>query len=172
MRQEKQFLLDEIRGHIEGSNAMVLFNYSGLGANQANDFRNEVAKVGGEVEMVRKTILVKAADELGISLDLDALPGHVGIVLAGEDTVAATKTVYKFRKDAGDKIEVIGGHFEGQVVDAQTVKQLSELPSKDEMRASLLGLFEAPMATTLATMEALLCSVCFALENKANAASE
>ena len=43
-----------------------------LTANKANEFRSEVAKLGGNVEVVRKRVLIKAAEAAGIQLDLEA----------------------------------------------------------------------------------------------------
>ena len=50
------------------------------------------------------------------------------------------------------------------------VESLSKLPGKDEMRAQLLAYLEAPMAQTLAVMDALLTSVVYCLENKSKQA--
>jgi len=166
MRQEKQLLLDEIQGHIEKHKTFVIMRYQGLEANKANAFRREVAKLGGNIEILRKRLLVKAAAAAGIQLNLDALPGHIGLVLAGQDPIETTKAVFKFSQDNNKAVEVIGGHFEGQLFNGEQVKALSLLPGKDEMRAQLLGTFEAPMAQTLAVMDALLTSVVYCLDNK------
>lgn len=166
MRQEKQLLLDEVKGQIERFGSFVIMSYVGLTANATNDFRREIAKSGGSVEMVRKRILLKAAQAAGLSLDLKALPGHIGLVFAGKDPVETTKLVFKLRQEIGKGIEVVGGRFEGQLYSGADVEMLSQLPSKDEMRAQFLGTLEAPMAQTLAVMEAILSSVVYCLENK------
>jgi len=166
MRQEKQFLLDEVKGQIEQTGSFVIMRYAGLSANLANDFRREVAKSGGSVEVVRKRVLIKAAEAAGVNLDLKALPGHIGLVFAGNDPIETTKAVFKFSQDFGQLIEVVGGRFEGQLYSGADVEMLSKLPGKDGMRAQLLSVLEAPMAQTLAVMEAILSSVVYCLENK------
>ena len=60
----------------------------------------------------------------------------------------------------------MGGRFEGRMYAADQMVKLSTLPSKDEMRAQLLATLEAPMAQTLAVMEAVLSSVVYCLQNK------
>lgn len=166
MRKEKQLLLDEIKEKIKSNGSFILTRYQGLQANSSNDLRGEVAKIGGELEVVRKRILVKAALEQGIELDLQMLEGHIGVVFPGEDSVETAKTLFEFGKSSNGQVEVIGGHVDGKLVDAAQMELLSKLPGKDEMRAQLLGLFEAPMSQTLATMEALVCSVVYCLDNK------
>jgi large subunit ribosomal protein L10 len=166
MRQEKQLLLDEIQQQIEQFRSFVVMRYLNLSANKANEFRREVAKLGGNVEVMRKRILIKAAEATGIAFDPKALSGHIGLVYAGKDPIEMTKLVFKFSQENDRTIQVVGGRFEGQLYDAADVEKLSKLPSKSEMRAQLLSVFEAPMAQTLAAMNALLASVVYCLDNK------
>lgn len=171
MRQDKQLLLDEIKGEIEHFDSFVVMRYLKLTANKANIFRKEVKKLGGSVGVMRKRVLVKAAEAAGVSLDVKALPGHIGLVYAIKDPIEMTKLVIKFGEDNDKSIEVVGGRIDGQLYNAADVNALSKLPGKDEMRAQLLSIFEAPMAQTLAVMDALLSSVVYCLDNKAKADS-
>lgn len=167
MRKEKQLLLDEVKHQIEKYSSFVVMQYAGLTANKANEFRREVAKMGGNVEVMRKRMLVKAAEAAGVTLDAKALPGHVGVVYTGSEPFEMAKYVFRFSDENEKLIQVLGGRFEGQMYSGEDVEKLSKLPSKDEMRAQLLSVFEAPMAQTLAVMDALLASVVYCLDNKA-----
>jgi large subunit ribosomal protein L10 len=166
MRQEKQLLLEEIKGQIGQFDSFLIMRYLGLTANKANELRREVAKVGGNVEVVRKRILVKAAHAAGMTLDQQALEGHIGLIFIGKDPIETTKMIFKFSEDNEKNVEVIGGRFEGQLYNAADMEKLSKLPGKNEMRAQLLSVLQAPMAETLAVIEALLSSVVFCLDNK------
>ena len=166
MRAEKELLKQEIKNKIERFESFVIMQYLGLTANTANDFRREMSKMGGDVEVVRKRVLLKAAEDAGVQLDPSSLSGHIGIVFLGEDPIESTKTVIKFSQDRDKIIQVIGGRFDGQLYTGADVERLSTLPGKDEMRAQLLSVFEAPLSQTLAVIEALLASVPYCLENK------
>lgn len=167
MRQEKHLLLDEVKGHIDTSKgSFVIIGYRGLEANKANEFRRAIRKVGGNVEVMRKRILIKAAEAAGITLNVGELPGHIGLVLVGQDAIETTKIIFQFGKENENKVDVVGGRFDGKLYPASDVEKMSKLPSRDEMRAQFLGLLEAPMAQTLATMEAIMTSVIYCLDNK------
>ncbi len=167
MRHDKQLLLDEVKGQIDDSGTFVIMSYSKLSANAANSFRRGVQKLGGGVEVVRKRVLIKAAESAGVKLDLSDMPGHIGLVFARQaDPVTVTKYVFDFGKSEGDAIAVVGGRFEGKLYSGADVEKLSKLPGKDEMRAQFLSVLEAPMSQTLAVMEALLSSVVYCLDNK------
>lgn len=172
MRQEKQLLLEEIKGQFNKFGSFVVMRYLGLNANTANDFRRDIAKQGGDVEIMRKRVLAKAAKEAGIELDLAMLTGHVGIVFIGKDPIETAKTVFKYSRDTNKAISVIGGRFDGRLYGAEDVEKLSKLPGKDEMRAQILGVLEAPMAQTLAVIEAVLSSVVYCLDNKCKQSEE
>ena len=166
MRKEKQLLLDEIKGQVEGSPSFILASYEKLSANVANDFRSVLEKAGSDFEVIRKRILMKAFEEMGIDVDMQALQGHIGVVLTKEDPLETAKVIYKFSKDNDNIFHVMGGSFDGKMYYADDVEKLSKLPSRDQMRSQLLGLLVAPMSQTLATMDALLAGVIYCLDNK------
>src|SRR5689334_22137973 len=172
MRAEKQLLLDEIQEKIGQANALVLTSYQKLEPNTAASFRNDLRKQGGGVGIIRKRILAKAAKASGFELDLDALQGHIAVIFISGDPVGTTKSIFQFAKENEGILTVLGGRFDGKLCTAADVEAISELPSRDELRAQFLGLLEAPMSQTLASIEALLTSVLYCLENKSKEAAE
>lgn len=172
MRAEKQLLLEELREKITGAKAILVARYGNLGANAAAEFRTAVRKTGGDFEVVSKRLLVKAAHSTGLQFEGIDFGGHIGIVIAGPDMIQTAKTVIDFGKEREDVVTVVGGRIDGVTYGAAAVDRLSKLPGIQEMRAQLLGLLEAPMAQTLAVMEALLTSVLHCMENKRQADGE
>jgi len=166
MRPEKQLLLDDIKDRITASKAVVVTRYSKLEPNAVAGFRTQLAKSGGSLAVVKKRVLLKAAQASGFALQQDTLEGHIAIIFLSEDPFATTKSIYQFSNENDKVLEVLGGRFEGVMCSAQDVEQISKLPSKDEMRAQLLSVFEAPLSQTLAVVDALLTSVVHCLENK------
>jgi large subunit ribosomal protein L10 len=166
MRREKHLLLDEVKDQIDAQGSFVVVTYSKFSANSAHAFRRQIARLGGDYEVMRKRILRKAAHAAGIELENFELPGHIGLVFLGKDPLETTKAVYRLSAENDKAFRVIGGRIDGQLYDAKQVEVLSNLPSKDEMRAQFLATLEAPMSQTLAVMEALLTSVVYCLDNK------
>lgn len=167
MKQEKELLLDEIQRQITGSGSFIITQYEKLTATKANEFRRELQKIGGSFEVVRKRVFLKAAERAGFRFGLDGMKGHIGIVLVSNDPIEAAKTILKY-SDANEKsFSLTGGYVEGQIVSSQDMAQLASLPGKDQMRAELLGLLEAPLAQTLAVIDALLTSVLHCMDNRA-----
>lgn len=172
MKQEKQLLLDEVQDHIRQRPSFVIVQYSAVGANTLNDFRTAIIGRGGEVGVMNKRLLIKAAQNMGVELVRTNLEGHIALVYAGVDAVETAKYVFQFSRENEGKVKVVGGHIDGLLCSAEQVDQLSKLPGKQEMRAQLLATLEAPMAQLLAVCEALLTSVPHCLENKAKLDAE
>lgn len=166
MRAEKQFLLDEIKDKIQQSDAFFITRYGAINPNLASQFRMALVQAGGEFEVVRKRILIKAAESAGVSIDASQLEGHIGVVFATEEPLQTAKLVFKFQSENEGLLQVVAGRFEGQMYLGSEVEQLSKLPSKTEMRAQFLGLLEAVPAQTLGVMDALLTSLVYCLDNK------
>lgn len=169
MRSEKQFLKEDVQEKLNASDIALAFSYKNMDANLTSEFRDLIAESGGLVHVIKKRVLLKAAEEEGLSLNLNELCGHIAIMCSDVDgAVSSTKALYKFRKDNAKTIEIIGGRFQGQTCTSEDFEKISELPSQDEMRSQLLSVFEAPMSQTLSVVQSLLTSVMYCLENKAS----
>lgn len=166
MKKEKQYLLDEIKSQLQHSPSFLLAQYTALDANKANEFRKELNKVGGTLEIIKKRVFVKAAEEIGTVFAIDSLTGHVGLILANENPVEVTKSIMKYSEENNSLFNLIGGFVEGSVLGAADIQKLATLPSKAEMQAQFLGLLEAPMAGTLSVMESVMTSVMHCMNNR------
>jgi large subunit ribosomal protein L10 len=72
------------------------------------------------------------------------LAGPTAFVFAGEDPVAPAKALTAFAK-AHSALELKGGLVENQVVDADGIKAIATLPSREELIAKLLGTMVNPL---------------------------
>jgi large subunit ribosomal protein L10 len=157
MRKEKELLLNEIKEKIDASTAMIITKYEKLEPNTAWILRDLLNKQGSLFEVVRKRVFLKAAEKAGIQLDESSLTGHIGVVFVGQpDAMIPAKAVIKFSEANANLLQVICGQIEGKMMPGAELEMLSKLPSLDEMRAMLLGLFTAPMAHVLSVMEAAI----------------
>ena len=98
--------------------------------------------------------LEASASELSKSL-LDLLPHLVPVEdeSGGHGAKAAPKVAAKFAKE-NDNFVIIGGIMDQTVLDANGVKDLASLPSLDELRGKLVGLFNAPATKVAGVLQA------------------
>jgi large subunit ribosomal protein L10 len=156
-----------MKEQIQQSGSFIVTQYQNLTGARAYEFRREIAKVGGYFEVVRKRMLLEAVRCVGIEFEPDQLPGHIGLILGAKDPFEVTKVVMKFSEGNEESFQLVGGFIEGQKTSKEDVQLLATLPSKDQMRAEVLGLLCAPASGLLGAMEALLSGVVHCVQCKA-----
>lgn len=154
MRKEKQLLLDEIKDKLGVASALFVTRYEKLEPNAAWQLRDKLGKQGTIFEVVRKRVFLKALEGTDVKLDPALLEGHIGVAFVTKDAMASAKTLFQFAEENADTLKVLCGQMEGKILPGAEVEMLSKLPSLDEMRAIMLGLFTSPMAQFLSVLEA------------------
>ncbi|MBS0623384.1 MAG: 50S ribosomal protein L10 [Verrucomicrobia bacterium] len=166
MREEKQLLLDDLADKIRTSKGFVVAQYKDFSATRSRDFRNQLAKIGAEFEVVRKRVFIKAAEATGVTLNSDSFSGHIAVIFANEDPTITVKSTVKYAEDNANTILPLGGHLDGAVCSKEDLAAIAKLPNLPEMRAQFLGLLQAPMAQTLGALQAILASPLYCLDEK------
>ena len=75
------------------------------------------------------------------------------MIWSGEDPISPSKVVADFAK-ANEKFVIKAGVIDGSVLDADGVKQLAAMPSREQLLGKLLGLINAPATRLLQTINA------------------
>jgi large subunit ribosomal protein L10 len=167
MREEKQFLLDEIKEKIDNSKGFIIASYKGLTANKVRQFRDIVSEAEGEFEVVRKRVFLKALEKSGIPFKGEKMEGHVGVIFAKKDAAALTKVAVKYSDDNEKALAVLGGKIEEDVYSGEEMLAISSLPGLQDLRAAFLGTIEAPMRDMVSIFGAHLTGLLYCIEEKA-----
>ncbi|MBX9617349.1 MAG: 50S ribosomal protein L10 [Brevundimonas sp.] len=146
-RAQKAESIETLKGVFSDAGAVVVTHNLGLTVAEMEDLRGRLRTAGGAFKVVKNRLALKALDAAEGSAHHALFKGPVGIAYA-PDPVTAAKVSSEFAK-GNDKFVVLGGFMGETVLDAAGVSTLSKLPSLDEIRASLLGLLNAP-ATKIA----------------------
>ena len=145
-RAQKADSIETLKGVFEGAGAVVVTHYMGLTVAELNDLRGRLRKEGAGFKVVKNRLAQKALAESAVDIT-SLFKGPVGIAYA-PDPVSAAKISTQYAKD-NDKFTIVGGFMGEVVLDAKGIDALAKLPSLDQIRATLLGLIQAP-ATRIA----------------------
>ena len=138
-RQEKDQLVGELRGLLEGVQALIVTKYEGLDVPSMVEFRSLLRGNGAGFRVTKNSLLKRAVAETSFEGLGSHLVGMTGVAYTNEDPAAAAKVVTDFAKKH-PALEVKAGWLEGgKILDASGVKALASLPSKDQLRGMLLG---------------------------------
>jgi len=153
-RQAKVALVESIRTELSDSPSVVLVDFNGLTVENAVQFRRQCLEAGVRFKVMKNRLIGKAVEGTNHEVIGPLLVGMTGIAWADSDPVAPAKVVAKFAEEHEEQMKIKGGALEGELLDEAAVKSLSTMPSLDELRSKLLGLFNAPASKLLAQIQA------------------
>ncbi len=148
MRPAKQFLVEEVEGHLRKSDYVYLANFDRITVADVGALRDKLAAEQAEFHVVKNSILRVAAKRLEFPELEQWLTGPTAIVVGGKNPAGVAKVIRSFFETA-NKGEVKVGIVERRAYGPDDVKTLSELPSLDVLRAQLLGLLTTPARSLL-----------------------
>jgi large subunit ribosomal protein L10 len=150
-RPEKVAVVDEVKQKFAEADGAMLTEYRGLDVQAMAELRRALRDAGGEYKIYKNTLVRLAARDAGLEID-DLLTGPTAIAFVGEqadgtagDVAAVAKALKDFAK-TNDALVIKGGLLADQLLSADELKALAELPSRDVLLAMLAGAFQAPMA--------------------------
>jgi len=160
-RNEKEQLVSELSGKIKGAQALYYTDFTGLNVKRMTDLRRRLRKAGVEYVVIKNTLALRAVNESG--LVGERLRGPTGIVVA-HDALAGAKVLTDFAKENDQKPAVKGGMFDGRTIDAEQVKKLASMPSREQLLSELGAGFMAPLASFAGALNGMLYQMIGALE--------
>ena len=170
-RTEKEQLVSELNEKIKGAKAFYYTDFTGLNVKHMTELRRRFRRAGVEYVVIKNSLALRSVKEVGLTGQ--ALKGPTGIVI-GKDPVAAAKVLAEFAKENEQRPTVKGGMLDGKPINVAQVKQLAQMPSRDQMLSEILGGLNSPLsafAGALSGMLQMTVGVFEALKQKQEAAN-
>lgn len=158
----KEAAVAEVQERLSRTQSVVFFDYRGLTVAEVTELRNKMRAQNVEYRVLKNTIVLRAAENLGIQGLGDVLKGPTAVAFGYDDPVAPAKVLVDFIK-AAKKTQIKGGVLGGQAMDAKAIESLADLPSKEELLAKMLGSLNAPVTGFVMVLSGVLRSVLYTL---------
>ena len=149
-RKQKEEIVQTLSAQIKESPACVLADFKGVSANDMVALKKQLRESGSTFQVIKKTLLAIALKNNNITVDTKALDGQVAISVS-PDEVTAAKIIFDAAK-ANEHVKILGGVLGDQVMSIDQVNALAKLPTRDELRAKLLGQLQAPISGFVNTL--------------------
>jgi len=143
-KSEKQTVVADVSAQVARSKTLALAEYRGLTVAHLDVLRRQARDKGVYLHVLKNTLARRAV--AGTPFEV-AAGDMVGPLIYGfsEDAVAAAKVLSDFAK-GNDKLVVKGGAHAGKSLNADGVKALASIPSKEVLLSQLLGLMQSPVS--------------------------
>ena len=154
-KAEKAATVADLTARLKASSTAVLADYRGMTVGQMRDLRTKLRGGGIEMVVVKNTLARRAAVAAGYEPLTAELVGPIAMLFAVDDVSAPARILNDYIR-ANRKMVIKGGLLEGQVIKADAVTELADLPSREVLLSRLLGAMQAPLGNLASVLQAPL----------------
>lgn len=144
-RQEKEQQVQTLTDQLKEAKSVVFANFQGLSVQETEELRAQCREQDIVCLATKKTLMGRALKNIDMDVETKEFKGGIAAFFGTSDEVAPAQVVANFAK-THEKLSIFGGVLEGAFINSEKVKQLSSLPSKQEMLARLVGTINAPIS--------------------------
>ena len=142
-RNEKAAVVTDVSAQAALSQTLALAEYRGLTVEHLNKLRVDARAKGVYLHVLKNTLARRAVAGTPFEVAQGAMVGPL-IYGFSEDAVAAAKVISDFAK-SNDKLVIKGGAFAGKALNADGIKALAAIPSREVLLAQVAGLLMSPI---------------------------
>lgn len=144
--EQKQVVVNEIKEKLEKAASVVMVDARGLTVEQDTVLRKQLREAGVDYKVYKNTMVHFAIQGTQFEGLDQYLSGPSAFAFSYEDATTAAAILNKVAKDA-KALEFKAGVIEGVVYDAEGMKLVADIPSKEVLLSKLLGSFKSPMSS-------------------------
>jgi large subunit ribosomal protein L10 len=152
-RNEKAAVVTDVSAQAARAQTLALAEYRGLTVAHMDALRRQARDKGVYLHVLKNTLARRAVAGTPFEAASDAMVGPL-IYGFSEDAVAAAKVIADFAK-GNDKLVVKGGAYAGKALDAEGIKALAAIPSREVLIAQVAGLLKSPIQRMAGVLAAL-----------------
>jgi large subunit ribosomal protein L10 len=133
----------------------VLADFRGLTVQELTDLRQQLRDASLELAVVKNTLARLAVRETDFEKLSPYLKGPTSITFSYRDTMAPAKVLSTYVKKQ-PKLAVRAGLFEREIVPAEKIAEIADLPPRDVLLALTLAAMQCPMTGLVGTLQGVL----------------
>jgi large subunit ribosomal protein L10 len=135
---EKKKIVDELHERLIRSKVVIVTDYKGLNVEAMTELRRKLRETQIDYQVVKNTLLIRAAQQTSVALIQDQLKGPSAVALSFDDPVAPAKVLTEFAKK-NDKLAIKAGVIKDRVLDPAGIRALAALPPREALLSQLLS---------------------------------
>jgi len=149
----RQKMASAVKEGVTSKSSTFVVSYRGVSSAKMNTLRKDLKRKKAEVLISKSSVARIAIKEANYETLAGAIEGQLALILSNADASEVTKVLVKFAKEQQGFI-VRGGVLDGNVLSADQIQAISELPPREVLLAKLLGTLTAPMSQLVGVLSA------------------
>jgi large subunit ribosomal protein L10 len=155
VKTEKVVSVTELHDKFARAVSAVLADFRGLTVQELTDLRQQLREASLELAVVKNTLARRAVQETAFEKLSPYLRGPTSITFSYRDMVAPARALSAYVKKQ-PKLAVRAGLFEGELIPAEKISEIADLPPRDVLLAQALAAMQGPLAGLVWTLQGLL----------------
>src|SRR5438552_12413238 len=152
-REQKAQEVSELSEQIGKASNAFLIDFKGITVPQVTELRKQVRQTNSGYVVVKNTLALIALKDSPIINMKEQFTGPTAIAFNATDAVVLAKALTKFAKDV-PALRFKGAMLNGQVVGADQIQAIANLPSRAELVSKLLYVLQSPMRGLATVLQA------------------
>lgn len=146
----------ELTDKLQRSSVIIGAEYRGLTVSESTALRKTVRDAGMQMQVVKNTLFLRAADAAGISTAAELAEGPTVIIFGYDDPIVPIKTVVDYQRQARNAFAARKAFLDGQIVPGNRLTELAALPPRDQMIAEIAGALQSPIINLVSLFAATI----------------
>ena len=148
--EQKQAMVSEVATKLQGAQSLIVAEYRGLNVERITQLRAKARTSGVWLRVLKNTLARRAVEGTPFEKLSEKMVGPLMYGIS-QDPVAGAKVLSEFAKE-NELFVIKAGAMPNAVMSAQDIKALAQLPSREQLIATLLGTLQAPMTKLVRTL--------------------
>lgn len=153
-RTEKEQILTEMRADFAAIQGAILADFQGLSVRSITEIRRAFRQEGVSFLVVKNTLARIATEGTPLEVIKNDFVGNIAIAYSPQDPIAAARVATELAKKQ-EKFVIKCGYIDKTRLRASDIENVAKMPSRDELRAMLLGTLSAPASKLVRTLNAV-----------------
>ena len=141
-RAAKEQMLGEIKEAFDNVASIVIADYRGIRVPTVTKMRDDFRAQGCHYRVLKNSLVKIAIKGSKMEPMSSLMVGTTAVIWSNEIPQTPAQIALKWAKDE-PKFKIMGGYYEGQLLDVAGIDALAKMPGKNEIRASMLMTFLA-----------------------------
>ncbi len=165
-REEKNELVTELTNDLKNAQAVIITDYRGLPTADLAGLRNQLRGMQASYHIAKNTLVILALKNAGLPTPENLLEGPTALAFLTSDLSGPARAINTFFKEKNLSVK---GAIVGQTVyDVKGVEQLANLPTREQLHASVIGYLQGPASSLVGVLNGALSELVRTLQAKAD----
>jgi large subunit ribosomal protein L10 len=144
-REKKQELVADYLEQVSRAKLIIITDYRGLTVKQFQELRRTLAPLQASFQVTKNTLLKRALSEAGKPIPEELLAGTTAVSYCFGEIPAIAKAMGDFARTS-NILQIKGGLLGNQIITAEGVRALADLPPREVLLARVVGGLQAPIS--------------------------